>query len=164
LLKELQILFSISIGSEKIKEWISNYIKDKFGYFPTIRIDKRRKKPVYTILLRNNTRILMEGLEKSNSATKFIPEGIFLSNKRVVSSFLGGYFDGDAEVSRDDISVTTKSRRLANQLTYLLLRLGISSSIKNKTVDGKVFKVVRISGEDRENLKNIDFKLKNFEL
>ena len=154
--------FSICTGSEKIKDWICNYINKKFGYSPTLRIDNRGKNPVYTILLRNNTRILMDGLDKCNSGDKFIPEAIFLSNKNIILSFLGGYFDGDAEVSTD-ISVTTKSKRLASQLTYLLLRLGISASIKEKIIGGKKFKIVRISGEDREKLKNIKFKLKNFD-
>ena len=154
--------FSISTGSEKIKNWIYNYLEKKFGYLPTIRVDKRREKPVYTILLKSNTRMLMDGLDKCNAGTKFIPEGIFLSNENVISSFLGGYFDGDAEVRMNDISVTTKSKKLASQLTYLFLRLGIAASIKEKIVDGKSFKIVRVSGEDREKLKNIKFKLKKF--
>jgi len=155
--------FSISTGSAKIKNWLADYIEKKFDYFPTVKIDNRRENPVYTVLLRNNTRVLMDNLDKCNSGTKFIPEGIFLSNKDVVRSFLGGYFDGDAEVSSNDISVTTKSERLASQLTYLFLRLGITASIRKKIVDRKVFKIVRVSGEDREKLKNIKFKLKNFD-
>lgn len=154
--------FSISTGSEKIKKWVVNYLKKEFEYSPTVRLDNRREKPVYTILLKKNTRILMEGLDKCNASTKFIPEGIFLSNKKIINSFLGGYFDGDAEVSKSDISVTTKSKKLASQLTYLLLRLGISATIKNKIVDNKIFQIVRVSGEDRNKLKEIGFKLKNF--
>ncbi len=156
--------FSITTGSKLIKNWLCNYIQNKFSYSPTIRIDNRREKPCYTILLKNNTRILMNNLDKCNARTKFIPEAIFLSNENIISSFLGGYFDGDAEVSTNDISVTTKSKKLATQLTYLLLRLGIAASVKNKTVDNKLFKIVRISGEDREKLKSIKFKLKNFNI
>lgn len=155
--------FSISTGSEKIKNWIYDYLEKKFGYLPAIRVDKRREKPVYTILLRSNTRVLMDGLDKCNAGTKFIPEGIFLSSENVISSFLGGYFDGDAEVRMNDISITTKSQKLASQLTYLFLRLGIAASIKEKIVNGKSFKIVRVSGEDREKLKNIKFKLKKFD-
>jgi len=155
--------FSICTGSEKIKEWICNYINKKFDYSPTVKIDNRRENPVYTILLRKKTCALMDGLDKCNSGNKFIPEAVFLSNEKVVLSFLGGYFDGDAEVSKTDISVTTKSKKLASQLTYLLLRLGISASFRKKIVDRKEFSIVRISGEDREKLKNIKFKLKNFD-
>ena len=155
--------FSLSNSSEIIKNWVVGYIKRKFGYSPTIRIDNRRPNPVYTILLRNPTREIIGGLDNSNSETKYIPEKIFLANKNVIYSFLAGYFDGDAEVSNNDISITTKSERLASQLTYLLLRIGISSSIRNKIVNGKTFKIVRISGEDRKNLNYIKFKLKKFD-
>lgn len=154
--------FSISISSEEIKNWLCKYIEKKFGYIPTVRIDKRRKIPCYAILLRNSTRILMDNLDQSNSETKFIPEAIFLSNKNVILSFLGGYFDGDGEVSHKDISATTKSKKLATQLTYLLLRLGISSSIKKRITNNKTYLVVRISGEDKGKLTNVKFKLKDF--
>ena len=154
--------FSISTGSRKIKNWVVNYLKEKFEYSPTVRVDNRREKPVYTILLRNSTRVLMGSLANCNAGDKFIPEGVFLSNREVIGSFLGGYFDGDAEVSLTDVSVTTKSEKLANQLTYLLLRLGISASIREKIVDDKVFKIVRISGEDRIKIGYINFMVKEF--
>ena len=156
--------FSISIGSEKIKDWVVNYIEKKFKYAPSVREDKRRENIVYSILLRNDTRLMMDGLDKCNSSNKFIPEAVFLSNKKVILSFLGGYFDGDGEFSNRDISATTKSPKLATQLCYLLLRIGVSASIKErKNKKYGIFKIVRISGEDREKLKQVNFKLKNFE-
>lgn len=155
--------FSISTGSKKIKEWVVSYINRQFGYVPRVREYKGKENLVYTILLRNNTRVVMDGLDKCNAGTKFIPEAVFLSPENIILSFLGGYFDGDAEVSKTDISATTKSSRLATQLCYLLLRLGISASIKErKNEKYGIFKVIRISGEDREKLKAIKFKLKNF--
>jgi len=156
--------FSICTGSAETKDWVCDYIEKKFGYVPTVRVDNRGKNTRYTILFRNSTRVMMEGLDKCNAGNKFVPEGIFLSSKDVISSFFGGYFDGDAEVSKSDISVTTKSEKLATQLTYLLLRLGISSSLKERTAGRKKwkYKVVRICGEDREKLKKIKFKSKFF--
>jgi len=154
--------FSICIGSEIVKDWVCSYIEKKFGYKPTVRVRKGKENEIYTILLRNSTKILMDGVDKCNAGNKYIPEAIFLSKEEVVSSFLGGYFDGDGEVSNDDVSATTKSSKLASQLTYLLLRLGIASSLRDKVVDGKIFKIVRICGEDRIRLKDIKFKLKNF--
>jgi DNA repair protein RadA len=157
--------FSLTISEEKIKDWICDYIMRKFGYAPRVRIDKRGGILKYVILFRNPTRVIMDNLDKSDASTKFIPEAIFLSNKNVILSFLGGYFDGDAEVSKHDISVTTKSSRLASQLAYLLLRLGISSSIRERVagIKKEKFKVVRICGEDRKKLNEIKFKLKHFE-
>jgi len=155
--------FSISTGSEGVRDWLVDYVLRKFSYSPTVRVDRRRENPVYTILLRNETKKIMDGLDMCNSSTKFVPEAIFLSKESVVSSFLGGYFDGDAEVSSKDISVTTKSKKLASQIAYLLLRLGIACSIGERIVDGKAFKIIRISGEDRVKLKEIGFKLKSFD-
>ncbi|PIN89221.1 DNA repair and recombination protein RadA [Candidatus Pacearchaeota archaeon CG10_big_fil_rev_8_21_14_0_10_35_13] len=158
--------FSISITDENIKDWVCDYVTKKFSYTPTVRVrNLDNRLPCFTILLRNPSRVIMEGLDKSNSLNKFIPEGVFLSNKEVVSSFLGGYFDGDGEVSKNDISATTKSPKLASQISYLLLRLGISSSIRERFVSGyeDKFFVVRISGEDREKLKSIKMKIKSFD-
>ena len=155
--------FSLSNTSEVLKDWVVSYIKNRFGYSPTVRTDNRREKPVYTILLRKDTRKIMEGLDKCNSENKFIPENIFLSDKEIILSFLSGYFEGDAEISKKDISATTKSKRLATQLTYLLLRVGISSTLSEKIVDDKIFKIVRICGEDRKKLKKIKFKTKKFD-
>ena len=154
--------FSISISSEKIKDWVCYYINNKFGYMPRVREDKRREEIVYTILLRNATRIIMDGVDKCNSATKYIPEGIFLSNTGIVSSFLGGYLDGDGEISKNDVSATTKSSKLATQLSYLFLRLGVSTSIKDKIVQRESYKIIRVSGEDRGKLIGLKFKLKRF--
>ncbi|MEK6924980.1 MAG: DNA repair and recombination protein RadA [Nanoarchaeota archaeon] len=157
--------FSISITDQKIKDWICNYINRKFGYLPTVRTRKiEGRLDCYTILFRNNTRQFMYKLDKCLADSKFIPEGIFLSNIEVISSFLGGYFDGDGEVSESDISATTKSKILATQLTYLLLRLGISSSLKERFAgtNNEKFYVVRISGEDRKELSKIMFKSKTF--
>ncbi|MGC9309889.1 MAG: DNA repair and recombination protein RadA, partial [Candidatus Nanoarchaeia archaeon] len=153
--------FSISTGNVAIKDWICSYIKKKFNYLPRVREDNRREKTCYTILLRNQTKAMMEGLDKCNASSKFIPEAIFLSSESVVSSFLGGYLDGDGEISKSDVSVTTKSKKLATQLTYLLLRLGIASSLKERRSNG-MFYVVRISGEDRESVREILYKIKHF--
>ncbi|MEK6873800.1 MAG: DNA repair and recombination protein RadA, partial [Nanoarchaeota archaeon] len=154
--------FSISISNVEIKNWVCNYINNKFGYFPSVREDRRRPNVVYTILLRDKTRVIMDGLDKCNSSSKFIPEGIFLSNEEVILSFLGGYLDGDGEISDFDISMTTKSKKLATQLTYLLMRIGVSATMRDKFVNGDLFKIIRISGEDREIMKNVKFKTKEF--
>ncbi|MBS3073830.1 DNA repair and recombination protein RadA [Candidatus Pacearchaeota archaeon] len=158
--------FSISITDESIKDWLCNYINKKFSYTPTVRVRiLEGRLPCYTIIFRNSTKVMMERLDRCNSSNKFIPEGIFLSDKNVISSFLGGYLDGDGEVSDHNVSATTKSSKLATQISYLLLRLGISSSIKIRTAGIKKdkFFVIRISGEDKEKLKNIKMKIKNFQ-
>ncbi len=156
--------FSISTGSLEIKNWVCDYIEKKFGYFPTVREDRRRENVVYGILLRDKTRLFMQGLDECNSSTKFIPEKIFMGSEKIIFSFLGGYLDGDGEVSLSDISATTKSEKLATQLSYLLLRVGISASLNKRIVSGKEYFVVRVSGEDREKMNQTKFLIKKFEV
>lgn len=155
--------FSICTGSKEIKDWLCDYIEKKFNYIPTVREDKRRECVVYGILLRSETRFFMNGLDRCNSSEKFIPEKIFMSSEKVIFSFLGGYFDGDGEISDRDISVTTKSKKLATQLSYLLLRIGVSGSMRKKIVKDKEYFILRISGEDREKIKGVKFLIKKFE-
>ncbi len=154
--------FSICIGDKIIKDWVCSYVQRKFGYAPRVRERQGKSCTIYTILLRDKTREIMENLDRCNSATKFVPEGIFLSSENVILSYLAGYFDGDGEVSGDDISATSKSKRLATQLSYLLLRIGVSSSMKERNALGKKYYVVRICGEDRKKLENVKFKIKKF--
>jgi len=59
-----------------------------------------------------------------------IPEIIFKSDDKVVSSFIKGLFDGDG-TCRGGLSYKTYSQDLAEGLTYLLARLGIYSYIRN---------------------------------
>ena len=152
--------FSISNSNKGVVDWICNYVRGEFGYSPTVRVDERRENKVYEILLRKNTREFMKGLDKTNSATKFIPEIIFNSNEDVISSFLAGYIEGDGELAKENLTVTTKSQKLAVQLNYLFLRLGISTTTRTRKVDGKLFYVIFVVGEDRIILNNFPFKFK----
>ncbi|MFW9991596.1 MAG: LAGLIDADG family homing endonuclease [Candidatus Odinarchaeota archaeon] len=45
----------------------------------------------------------------------------------MTAAFNRAYFDGDGTVSKDGLYMTTKSKRLALDLVYLFLRLGIAS-------------------------------------
>ena len=101
--------FGITTGSNVLKDWILRYVKERFGYEASVRKDNRRENEVYTVILRDKTRKMMQGLDRCKAGDKFVPEAVFLSDVGVINSFLGGYFDGDAEVSETNISVTTKS-------------------------------------------------------
>jgi DNA repair protein RadA len=152
--------FSVCNSNKFLINWAKNYIHEKFDYMPTIKADKRNKNPVYTILLRNPTKNIMFGLENTHSSNKFIPEVIFNSNKKVIASFLAGYLEGDAEIANNIVAATTKSKRLASQLSYLFLRLGISTTLSKKIVKGEEFFIVFVVGEDREKINDFPFKFK----
>ena len=152
--------FSLCNNEVKVIEWMKKYVENKFGFVPTIREDKRRKKTVYTVLFRNSVKKMMCGLEKTKSGSKFIPEIIFNSNERVIKSFLCGYFEGDGELAKDIINLTTKSEELAVGLSYLLLKIGINVTSRVREVDGKDFYVLSIVGEDRVKINDFPFKFK----
>ncbi len=152
--------FSISNSNKQVIDWICNYIKNKFGYNPTIRKDTRRENIVYAILLRKDSREFMLGLDKTNSATKFIPEIVFNSNEKIITSFLAGYIEGDGEISKRSLSVTTKSQKLAIQLNYLFLRLGVATTVRTKIIEGVEFYIIFVVGESRLKFNDFPFKFK----
>ena len=70
------------------------------------------------------------GLKNSKSGDKEIPWSILQSPKKVVSSFIAGYFDGDGCVYFNGRSMrccifTSKSFKLINQVATVLLNYGI---------------------------------------
>jgi len=71
------------------------------------------------------------GLEPVKSDKKTIPGLLFVSPKKVLSSFLRAYFEGDGSISYSkkmvELSCCSKSKELINQLQILLLRFGIES-------------------------------------
>ncbi len=152
--------FSISNSNKQVVDWICNYVKQRFDYNPRVRKDNRRENIVYTILLRNKSKEFMSGLDMTNSSSKFIPENIFNSSQEVIASFLAGYIEGDGEMTKESLAMTTKSQKLAIQLNYLFLRLGITTTFRTRTVNGEKFYVVFVVGEDRLILNNFPFKFK----
>ncbi|MBI2449135.1 DNA repair and recombination protein RadA [Candidatus Pacearchaeota archaeon] len=159
---------SITIGNKNISEWVSEYIYRKFGYKPTIREIKRDShEPIFLILIRKTTISILGDLSYCNAGNKFIPDKILSSGDNIIRSFLAGYFDGDAEVAEKHLEVVTKSGKLAKQLSYILLRVGISCTKREKYKTYKkgmekgMYHSLFIIGEDRIKLNDIPFKIKS---
>ena len=66
-----------------------------------------------------------------------IPEMIFKSDNKVIASCLKGLFDGDGTV-KSGLSYKTFSKKLAEDISYLLGRLGIYSYIRKGEEDYRV--------------------------
>lgn len=64
------------------------------------------------------------------SGTKGIPNFLFNCDNTIISEYLRAYFEGDGYVNPHEIAATTKSAKLASDLSYLLLRFGIISRLK----------------------------------
>ncbi len=61
---------------------------------------------------------------------KRVPPMIFSMSDKLVSKYLRAYFEGDGGVEKHCVSATTKSKGLASDISYLLLRFGIVARIK----------------------------------
>ncbi len=152
---------SISNSDQYIVDWIKNYINTRFGFKPTVYSDNRRDKICYNIGIRKVMSSLLGDLMKSNSKNKYIPQSILLGNDKMVKSFLAGYLDGDGYLpAGNEIEITTHSKDLANQLSYLLLRIGVSCSLREKKVNGEIYYRLFVVGEHRELFNTLPFKLK----
>ncbi len=153
---------SLSTSSEELREWVVQYIAGKFGYEPTVRKDTRRETPVYTILLRQATATMLGELGTTNSATKLVPETLFGADDAVTAAFLAGYMDGDGHYAPHLAEATTKSKKLANGLSYMFAKLGITVTAREKVVKGESYHRLSIVGEDRGKLAKIASKIKSF--
>jgi len=69
---------------------------------------------------------------RARSGSKKIPGFIMKASKDIIKEFLKTYYEGDGCVSRDCVKVTTKSKSIANSLSYLLLRMGLVAKIGNE--------------------------------
>ncbi len=138
---------SITNLDGKINAKLHAYMRGKFNEEPKFYPAKGRT------LLHKNSVGLLGKLASSNSATKFVPQEVMAGTDELVKSFLSGYIDGDGYLSNCP-ELCTKSPLLASQLTYLLARLGIASSVKTKSVKGSVFYRVYVpEQESKEKLK-----------
>lgn len=110
----------------------------------------------------------LRGLGSSGKASqKRVPPLVFSAPNEMAASFLMAYFEGDGGVEDHKISATTKSRGLASDLLYLLLRFGIIARIKKtkkaatntKNKRKRLYYRIYISGQDNigKFIKQIGF-------
>ncbi|HIH10492.1 MAG TPA: CDC48 family AAA ATPase [Candidatus Diapherotrites archaeon] len=73
---------------------------------------------------------------KTGAENKSVPGFLFAASSGQVQNFLKGYFSGDGSITLSErryvIEATTVSRKLANDLLYLFLKMGIVASCKEK--------------------------------
>lgn len=79
------------------------------------------------------------GILPADAAEKVVPESVFTAPKEVVIGFLQGLFSSDGTVSAQENNgmyytrLTSKSKKLLQQVQLLLLNLGIKSRIYNRS-------------------------------
>ena len=78
----------------------------------------------------------------------FIPDAIMKSPNQVAYHFLSAYFDCDGHVTTkgNELELTTASKQMQLHLSYLLLRMGIVYSLRQKLVNDRSYYRVFIRG------------------
>jgi DNA repair protein RadA len=149
--------FSITNTDMKLVEWTRHYVRSKFGFDPTVSKPRGHSA---VVLLRNPVRELLGDLAECDSYTKYVPDCVLNGSDDVVRHFLAGYFEGDGRVEDADIEVSSNSKALIEGVSYLLTRLGISSTFAVKNVRTGPHYRLRISGFDRDKMSQIPFRSK----
>lgn len=152
--KELARLMAILIAEGSInKSYFYLTMKDQdvpiifiqdlesiFGIRARLLYDNKRQQ--YRVAFRSDAlaKLLSAiGFETNNKAkNKDIPSFIMKADKDNTREFLKAYYEGDGSISRDCVKVTTKSRKIANSLSYLLLRSGLVARISNELAKTRI--------------------------
>ncbi len=143
---------SITNYNKRIQNKVARYVERRFGYKPKIVKEKG------LIILQKPTRELLKELADCTASDKFIPEEVMQGPKEVIEAFLRGYLEGDCYISKV-ISICTKSKKLSEQLAYLLAMLGIHITVREKNVQGK--KYYRLYITDTDSKRRIERIMQN---
>ncbi len=134
-------------------------IKEKFN----CSVKTKRNKADHLVHSKQ-IRLFLEkiGLDYKQSLHKEVPFTILQSPRSIVKAFLQGLFDtdGDAAKKYGNVSLSTSSYLLAQQVQLILLNFGIISSLKEKRTKRNMNYRVQIYGENAILFhKLIGFKL-----
>ncbi len=142
---------SITNGDRRLIGWAKSYLERRFGFIATSRAT-RKGDPNFIVLLRKPVKALLKGLATANSYTKSVPDEVLNGDDDVVRHFLAGYIEGDGHITEGGVEVSSNSRRLIEEVAYLLSRIGVSCTYSTKKIETGVHHRLRISGFDREKL------------
>ena len=100
-------------------------------------------------------RIIQDGAG-GKSGEKRVPPILFSLSNDQIAHYLRAYYEGNGGVENHEVAATTKSKGLASDLTYLLLRFGIIARLRSKEKSAKnttakirrTYHQVTISGQD----------------
>ncbi|HXF05664.1 MAG TPA: DNA gyrase subunit B [Blastocatellia bacterium] len=132
------VRFAIGRRNEARLPELDAAVSDLFGIRPTFYRSSRR---VGELRIANRVieaffRVLF-GPGEIESGSKRIPDLVFNVRPELRLAFLRGYFLGDGTIGKDKIAFTTSSERLASDLAYLLLSLGVMASISRREPSGQ---------------------------
>jgi V/A-type H+-transporting ATPase subunit A len=85
---------------------------------------------------------------RRKSREAVVPHLILRSPINVVNAFLRGYYLGDGGFAKNEVVITTASKWVAVGLAYLLARLGILYTIRERRVAGRIYYRIMITSRD----------------
>jgi DNA gyrase subunit B len=138
------VRFAIGKRNQPHVAELSAAVRGVFGLEPTFYrsndgvAELRVLNSVVTALFR-----LLFELDGTHASRKHIPALVFNVDARLQLAFLRGYFMGDGTVGHRQISFTTTSETLADQLLYLLLAHGIKVSLDEIEPSGEPSGLIR---------------------
>jgi len=143
---------------EEVASYYKNLIEKVFGI--EVKYKFRESKNYYQ--LRIYSRIVAQLFkeifpEKNKTLKERIPAIILKSSDKSIASFISGFFDAEGYVQSNRVGLGINNHNIARQLQFVLLRLGIISSLleydnkRNPYSDKPRF---TIAIDDTESLKN----------
>lgn len=135
-------------SSERLRRRFSELVEELFGV-------KAKEKTFNTVKgVEVNSRILVKILEalgfpaSGRPGNAGVPTVILTSPEPVVAAFLRGYYLGDGVFGKNEVEISTASRRVARGLGYLLSRLGVLYTIRERTMGSRTYYRVIITSRD----------------
>ncbi|KKQ92177.1 MAG: Type IV secretory pathway VirB4 component-like protein [Candidatus Woesebacteria bacterium GW2011_GWB1_39_10] len=151
---------TISNTDQEILNLIKNCAKQlNYKISPVYNYPKRTEIRGYSIRGGKFSSFVINNGGGGNSGEKRVPGFVFSLSNRQISTYLKAYFEGDGGVEDHEITATTKSKNLASDLAYLLLRFGIVARIKTRlkaatnTIAKTKRKYYRISISGQDSIK-----------
>jgi ATP-dependent metalloprotease FtsH len=123
----------LTSADAEIVEHFTSFVRQRYG--TDVHIGRRQYSSVVSSWQIKKD-FLQNGMAMLTAPHKAIPDTILQAPKEIVVAFLQGLFDADGYFQRYAVGYSTVSRHLAEQVTMLLLDLGIVPRLRVKTEAG----------------------------
>jgi DNA gyrase subunit B len=139
------VRLAIGRRNEQHLEQLTAAIQDAFGLEPKFYPAKDGRAAELRLLNRVVTTFFQTlfGFDSLDAGSKRIPDLVFNVDGRLQLAFLRGYFMGDGTIGKRQISFTTTSEMLANQLMYLFLMHNVNVSLTQREPTGEPSGLIR---------------------
>ncbi len=136
-------------NDDQLRERFNRITYELFHIHPIEGKDKSVKYSMINSKLLRKLLISLGVPKKKKSQNCYIPEIILKSANEVAYSFLSAYFDSDGYVSQsgNELELTTASKKMQIQISYLFLRLGVVYSLREKKINNRSYYRLFIRGK-----------------